>query len=691
MSIPSSLPFKKRFNHQEPLPAPLNNNNHYPEQVAAPAAPQNIASAAVKLVRSTAKKKNYNEDPSPAERYENFALKPSYHDGIKLFDTFVKSKPPAYKEAFEVAKILFDWIATETVNDTQTKVIITKFSNLIDLGQEALGKDFYAWLRCTLSWHLERNILNQCDLNDNIKTVIEGYKESAKLGNFTAHYNLASYYTGLGRFQEAREAWVECSQKFPNYSHSFKEAGLSFQYGWNEETIDLQRAEQFYAAGYALGCPECAECLATLLQTTCVATNEERQRVVDLYTFAKDKGDDFTACQAAFNLGVIYQTGWYKTSAAQEREYSDDQKNLELALSNFKTSLARDSKVDESQTGAIACAIAETIFMDQENLTEEKHQEAMKHLESAIAAKSLDAAVLYAQLLMHGNGYLEKDTDGAITALEALDKDTSASEPALNLDVLISLGELYLQKSKQNQTQISKCITALVRAQDVLAHVELKALETKIVKSEQIEALLLKARSSKAGLKQRIEELTLQNSTLKTLADTKTEETMQLQARVSQLESRDKQLVAKINQVQSGFKSAIHRNLELEIQKLEKLLQQDPDNLTIKLKVSAIYSKLGNIDKALDIYSTIIEKHPNDNWKAWVNKAILYSKKKDFQNALICINNSIERRNNNGVLYACKYRILLALDLKNDAEQAAAKAKELNVDAPNFKNVHLFL
>ena len=155
----------------------------------------------------------------------------------------------------------------------------------------------------------------------------------------------------------------------------------------NSGAMDQEELIAGYERAVKLGCAEAAESLAEVLESRGVQTAEERARIIELYELANSS-------QTLYNLGFIFQKGWTATSPTEEHTFDAAFINLERAEFYFRKSYS----IDLANLDALT-AIAETILLDAERLTEERIQEALALYSQAINAGSQEARYLRALYL----------------------------------------------------------------------------------------------------------------------------------------------------------------------------------------------------------------------------------------------------------------------------------------------------
>ncbi|MBS0633897.1 MAG: hypothetical protein JSR37_00355 [Verrucomicrobia bacterium] len=177
----------------------------------------------------------------------------------------------------------------------------------------------------------------------------------------------------------------------------------------------------YIVAGYeqavALGSQEAIIYLAEALEQRGVETEDERNRIIELYQIAD-------ISQSLFNLGYIFQKGWAGTNADGSEWFDVALINLELAEDYFRQSFAKDSTNFDALT-----AIGETMLLDKARLTDERQEEAIRYYNQASSMGSQEARYLLA-LLYRDSGQKEK----AIQELTQL--GPKACDDALYTDAL---------------------------------------------------------------------------------------------------------------------------------------------------------------------------------------------------------------------------------------------------------------
>ncbi|MBS0638109.1 MAG: sel1 repeat family protein [Verrucomicrobia bacterium] len=201
------------------------------------------------------------------------------------------------------AYTLIDQLFQIDLKKTQKKQLLDTCHDLLKLKPETVGNDFYAYMRTMVTLDLQSK--KRPKAND----IIKGYEEALELGNSAAGYNLAVYYKKAKKGKELVKAtWEKCALKFPTKAVFCNEVGKCYQYGYGTNE-DIQEAKRWYEKGAALNHANCTTNLAYLLQSTPSKSKQIRSDVIELYKRAEALG----SARAAFNLGVIFQSGWYKT------------------------------------------------------------------------------------------------------------------------------------------------------------------------------------------------------------------------------------------------------------------------------------------------------------------------------------------------------------------------------------------
>ncbi len=280
-----------------------------------------------------------------------------------------------WSTAHQVCEHLFELYLTRLTLEEKIE-LITLFEKIIKKGKTVLGTDFYAFLRAAITSDIE------CIDNHNPDEVLKGYKEAADLGNYSAMYFLGIYYTRIQRYDDAFKQFIVCAEKFPNRLEAIKEVAIYFQQGGdNDESIDLKRAEFYYRRAIDLGCKDSPCNLAGMLESQLVDTDAKRSEVMVLYSLAYSRG----SFDAAYNLAVIHQTGWHRTTENGKKICSEQLINYNEAEEFFRLAYAGE-KSDVNAAG-----VAEIIFDNKAKLTQDRWNE-MCTLIAQIRANGSDEA-----------------------------------------------------------------------------------------------------------------------------------------------------------------------------------------------------------------------------------------------------------------------------------------------------------
>lgn len=241
-----------------------------------------------------------------------------FDDAIEALSRNLDAKK--YLDAYTQTDQLFHRELTQA----QRKQLLDHCKHIASLGKETIGNEFYAYVRTVVTHDLEEKKVKQ-------KDIIDGYKEALALGNSTAGYNLAQYQKSKRKYKDALETWKMCAQKFPNKPIFCNEVGKCYQFGTGTKK-DLLTAKTWFKKGAERHHAGSEANLAFLLQTTHSKSQQVRNEVIDLYTRAKTAHYS----KAAFNLGVIFQTGWYKTDQNNKELCNIDHVDLQKAEEHFR-------------------------------------------------------------------------------------------------------------------------------------------------------------------------------------------------------------------------------------------------------------------------------------------------------------------------------------------------------------------
>ncbi len=302
---------------------------------------------------------------------------------LKELKTHIGSKQRDYKAAFKVSGDLFErYNAGELDNQEKSRLIAT-FKIIAIRPRKEIGDQFFGFLKACIAYHLAATEDHDPEEVTNL------YKEAAEAGNADGMYHLAKIYESEDRVQEAFDLLLTCANAFPNLPASPKEVAVYYQEGWNDVPPNPKEAENYYKIAIAAGCLESSCNLACLLEGRSVQRDEERQGVITLYEDAIRKNDAAheeavkkgsrdaafldklkkVSSDAAFNIGVIYQNGWHRTSETGEKLYDKTLINLDRAEFYFRKAKTLFESTENSH------AIAETILLNKDALTQERWEE----------------------------------------------------------------------------------------------------------------------------------------------------------------------------------------------------------------------------------------------------------------------------------------------------------------------------
>ncbi len=311
----------------------------------------------------------------PNDRIRKFTVaaeQRAFSEGLAELKSLIGNK--SWSIAFQLSKQLFERYLTTATLDEKIK-LIELFEKIAKKGKNVLGTDFYAFLRAAITADIE------CIDNHDPEQVISGYKEAADLGNRKAMYFLGRYYARIERYDDAFHQFLACATRFPDYVEAVKEVAIYYHQGGDLEPIDLKRAEEYYRKAIMLGCKDSPCNLAGMLESQRVHSDGRRAEIITLYSLAKARGSS----DAAFNLGVIYQTGWYRTSEDGQKCYSEQYVNYDEAEVNFRIAYAGE------MSDVNAAGVAEILFDYKAKLTAERWEE-MQALIARIQANGSNEA-----------------------------------------------------------------------------------------------------------------------------------------------------------------------------------------------------------------------------------------------------------------------------------------------------------
>lgn len=221
----------------------------------------------------------------------------SFKDGVKRLNQHVNEKK--YKDAY----VLIDQLFQFDLNKSQKKQLLDRCHDLLKLKSETVGNEFYAYMRTMVTLDLQSKKRPKAD------DIIKGYEEALELGNSAAGYNLAVFYKKAKKVKELVKAtWEKCALKFPDKAVFCNKVGECYQYGYGTKE-DIQEAKRWYEKGADLNHVNCITNLAYLLQSTPSKSKQIRSEVIALYS----RAEALEGARAAFNLGVLFQSGWYMT------------------------------------------------------------------------------------------------------------------------------------------------------------------------------------------------------------------------------------------------------------------------------------------------------------------------------------------------------------------------------------------
>lgn len=113
--------------------------------------------------------------------------------------------------------------------------------------------------------------------------------------------------------------------------------------------------------------------------------------------------------------------------------------------------------------------------------------------------------------------------------------------------------------------------------------------------------------------------------------------------------------------------------LEAAAAMADRLLEKDPDDISVLNEAGVILYKLGKIDEALDLYSDILEKDPG-SVETLINYATLLSMKGNLDDSLECLDRAVKRDpysedawNNKAVVLTRAGRLREALECLDEA------------------------
>lgn len=596
------LPVKWKLSQPESLKRKSSSSENDMEEVASETLSDKVATR----VKRNVSYAETNEASSLDAKYKELDRKNfPFTATLNLLGECIKKED--FSMAFELSKVIFNLFSTGNASDAQTKQAIAKFNQIIKLGNNRLEQNYYAWLRCALTW-----VLEQKDLTaqvKHVKEIIKGYEEAANIGSYLASCNLASYLESLGRYAEAFDQWQFCARQFPNEGRPYNQMGVLREFAG-----DMVEARRYYTKAYQLNLPEAASNLAKLLYETDVKTDEERDFVLALYREAGEAAQETEAGKASkalawFNLGVIHQEGWNRTyPESQEKFYHVNYKNLKSAEECFAKACAIAPNEPEYKE-----ALAETIFMDVSRLNSER----------ALAALNL-----------YGNDWIQKNPLEAIKHLEALAqfKDCQDSEYMERMACLSNLQKTNrIDQAKLRPANRVEKRDSKQKAADLMAE---KGSDRKRSRELDAEVLKLKANQEPNVDKNQMEILFNQNVTT---AESEIQNSSLKKSRVvveswEKWQSKIKKLETQATE--KPFDQKAHFNLAQAYLKIgeyklaiEHFNQCDLKDALTLVSLTEAYRDWGRLDDAITCIDRAIELDPKGSHKS--EKAILMALKKD--------------------------------------------------------------
>ncbi len=376
------------------------------------------------------------EDFSPQSKKTHQSQ--GYDKDFALIEKYLKSR--SYAKAYEVASKLYN--AFEPDHDNRV-IILQKFEEILSRGQKAIGKSFYAWLLYVITWHTEQGDLNL--RSNKLSNLVNSYKESAELGCDFARLNLANLLSRNQYLDEAIEHYLLYLKESPEPWEAYAALGTFYKLGWNEQHVDLAKAEYYYTQGHLAGCARSTCNLAELKQDKKELSTADRKEVCELYRISGERG----FADGWYNLGVLYMDeGWF-----DKKDFSEAEKCFRKAYELNPT--------DETN----GTAVAEAILKNEQEINLERSLEAIQFFEGAIQLGSHEAAYRRGVLYMKGNRFIEKNEELAIKDFEKLES-FNCSEELSFVDGLFLLARLYLRaKSDDPLSLLDKTIAILNNAE----------------------------------------------------------------------------------------------------------------------------------------------------------------------------------------------------------------------------------
>ncbi|MBS0635223.1 MAG: sel1 repeat family protein [Verrucomicrobia bacterium] len=275
---------------------------------------------------------------------------------LQKLEKYFSSKSLNFTRAGKLAGDLFGVYLADALSEAHKQELMRLFSEVAAQPRAKIDKEFYAFIRGALTYHTHQQ-------KDYDPTEVErGYKEAIALGDAFSTYYLGEFYDNIDRYQESVDQFLECTRRFPQEPYAYRELGKYYRQGWDNVPADLEKAKTCFLDAISRGCEESLFNLADMLEDLPVSTTEQRQEVISLYRRAINKG----IAAAAFNLGLIYQTGWHKTQADGVKLFSDALVDMKKAEQYFRRSYKLEPQVDT------LVALGETLAQDPERTQDAK-------------------------------------------------------------------------------------------------------------------------------------------------------------------------------------------------------------------------------------------------------------------------------------------------------------------------------
>lgn len=304
---------------------------------------------------------------------------------LQKLEKYFSSKSLNFTRAGKLAGDLFGVYLADALSEAHKQELMRLFSEVAAQPRAKIDKEFYAFIRGALTYHTHQQ-------KDYDPTEVErGYKEAIALGDAFSTYYLGEFYDNVDRCQESVDQFLECTRRFPQEPYAYRELGKYYRQGWDNVPADFGKAKVCFLNAINRGCEESLFNLAGMLEDLPVSTSEQRQEVISLYRRAINKG----VAAAAFNLGLIYQTGWHTTEEGGKKVFSDALVDLKRAERYFRRSYEMEPQAET------LVAIGETVAQDPE-----RSQEVEEIISELRASGSVNKVVELEKIL---NSALRKD------------------------------------------------------------------------------------------------------------------------------------------------------------------------------------------------------------------------------------------------------------------------------------------